>query len=377
MALFGSSASNLIGLDIGSSTIKVVSLQSVRGGYQLESAGVEPLPGGSVVDGAIAKREAVADAINHVFHSRKIKGDSIASSVSGPAVIVKRISLPARSAAEVGESIHWEAEQYIPFDIAEVYLDYHLLGPSEDGSETNVILVAAKRETIDNQSDVVAMAGKEPAIMDLDSFALHNIYEVNYKPRPDSVVALLNIGASIMNVNIATGNEFIFTRDIGMGGNYYTEYIQRDLGVSYEEAEKYKKGLAPEELKGTVSTVLQSVSEILALEVQKTFDYFRTASEFEELETIYICVGASRPAGLRDYLQETFQVPVEMLNPFQKIKADGRALPAGNDGCDFAVAAGLALRYQGDKPTGPAKKGSSFGFLTGNLPDILKKLTKR
>ena len=120
MALFGSSASNLIGLDIGSSTIKVVSLQAVRGGYQLESAGVETLPVGSIVDGAIAKREAVADAINHVFHSRKIKGDQIASSVSGPAVIVKRISLPARSAAEVGESIHWEAEQYIPFDSAEV-----------------------------------------------------------------------------------------------------------------------------------------------------------------------------------------------------------------------------------------------------------------
>ena len=373
MALFGSKASNLIGLDIGSSAIKVVSLQSVRGGYQLESAGIEPLAAGTIIDGAITRREAVADAINNLFHSQKIKTDQIASSVSGPAVIVKKISLPAKSAEEVGESIHWEAEQYIPFDIAEVYLDYHLLGPSDDGSETNVILVAAKRETIDNQSDVIAMAGKEPAIMDLDSFALHNVYEVNYKPKADSVVALLNIGASIMNVNIATGNEFIFTRDIGMGGNYYTEYVQRDLGVTFEEADQYKQGKAPEELKGTVSTVLQSVSEILALEVQKTFDYFRTASEFEEMETIYICGGASRTEGLREFLQETFQVPVEFLNPFQKVKKDGRPLPAGkDDGCDFAVAVGLALRYAGDKAVQAPSKGGS-----GGLAALMKKLTRR
>ena len=375
MGLFGSKASRLIGLDVGSSAIKVVALQESRAGYQVESVGIESVAHGSIVDGVIAKPEAVINAIDKIFQSQEIKESQVASSVSGHAVIVKKISLPVRSAEEVGDSIQWEAEQYIPFDIADVYLDYHLLGPTEDGNGTNVILVAAKREAIDSQSDVIAMAGKQPVIMDLDAFALHNIYEVNYHPEPDSVVALLNIGASIMNVNIATGNDFIFTRDIGMGGNYYTEYVQRDLGVSLEEAEQYKRGQAPEELQLTVSSVLQSVSEILALEVQKTFDYFRTASDFEEMQNIYICGGASRTEGLREYLQETFQVPVQFLNPFHTIKVNGGTLPAGledDNGSDFAVAAGLALRYPRDKATGQGGAGSS-----GGIAGLLKKLTGR
>ena len=373
MALFGSKTSRLIGLDVGSSAIKVVALQQSRAGYQVESAGIEPLPGGTIVEGVIAKPEGVVSSISRIFETQSIKDTQVASSVSGHAVIVKKIALPVSNPGEVGESIQWEAEQYIPFDIADVYLDYHLLGPTEDGTGTNVILVAAKRETIDSQSDVIAISGRQPMIMDIDAFALHNAYEMNYAPEPDNVAALLNIGASIMNVNIAAGDNFIFTRDIGMGGNYYTEYVQRDLGVSLEEAEQYKKGEAPEELKLTVSSVLQSVSEILALEVQKTFDYFRTTSEFEEMQSIYICGGASRTEGLREYLQETFQVPVEYLNPFQAIKVNGANLPDGvsENGSEFTVAVGLALRQVGDKPS-VAGSGSTSG-----LKGFLNKITKR
>jgi type IV pilus assembly protein PilM len=373
MAFFGSKASRLIGLDVGSSAIKVVALQQNRSGYQVESAGVGPLPGGTIVEGVIAKPEGVVNSINRIFDSEKIKESQVAASVSGHAVIVKKIVLPISNPEEVAESIQWEAEQYIPFDIADVYLDYHLLGPTDDGTGTNVILVAGKRETIDSQSDVIAISGRQPMVMDIDAFALHNAYEVNYAPDPDSVVALLNIGASIMNVNIAAGDNFIFTRDIGMGGNYYTEYVQRDLGVSYEEAEQYKKGEAPEELKLTVNSVLQSVSEILALEVQKTFDYFRTTSEFEEMQSIYICGGASRTEGLREYLQETFQVPVEYLNPFQAMTGSGSRLPDSvrDNGSEFTVAVGLALRQLGDKPAAPGS-GSASGW-----KGFLNKLTKR
>lgn len=373
MALFGSKASRLIGLDVGSSSIKMVALQQTRGGYQIAAAGIEQLPTGTIVEGVIAKPEGVVNSINRIFESQDLKDTQVASSVSGHAVIVKKIVLPVSDPGEVSDSIQWEAEQYIPFDIADVYLDYHLLGPTEDGTGTNVILVAAKRETIDSQSDVIAISGKQPMIMDIDAFALHNAYEMNYSPEPDSVVALLNIGASIMNVNIAAGDEFIFTRDIGMGGAYYTEYVQRDLGVSYEEAEQYKKGEAPEELKLTVSSVLQSVSEILALEVQKTFDYFRTSSEFEEMQSIFICGGASRTEGLREYLQETFQVPVEFLNPFQVIQGNGLKLPAGvgEDGSELTIAVGLALRQVGDKPSATAA-GSQSGW-----KGLLHKLTKR
>jgi len=351
----------------------MVSLQEGRSGYQLDAAATEQLPAGSIVDGVIAKPDVIGDAVNTLYDAHGIKDNKVATSVSGHAVIVKRITLPATTPEEVRESIQWEAEQYIPFDIADVYLDYHLLGSSPSGKESDVILVAAKRETIDSHGDIIMMAGKNPVVMDIDAFALHNAYEVNYEPAADSVVALLNIGASIMNVNIATGREFVFTRDIGMGGTYYTEYIQRDLGVSYEEAEQYKQGQAPEELKLTVSSIVQSVSEILALEVQKTFDYFRTASEFDELQNIYISGGASRTEGLREYLQETFQVPVNFLNPFERLQVNGAEIPGqGEDrGAEFAVAVGLALRSPGDH--GQTAGGGNSNPLTA----ILQKLTNR
>ncbi|MDA2937721.1 pilus assembly protein PilM [Acidobacteria bacterium AH-259-A15] len=373
MALFGAKGKNLVGLDVGSSAVKMVSLKPARGGYEVAGTGIETLPAGTIVEGVIAKREAVVGAITRIFDSQRIKEEQVATSVSGHSVIVKKITLPVLNAEEVRESIQWEAEQYIPFDISEVYLDYHVLGPFGEGNQTNVILVAAKRETVDNQTDVVSMAGKNPVVVDIDSFALHNVYEINYQPEPDTVVALLNIGASILNVNIAKGSEFLFTRDIGMGGNYYTEYLQRDLGVSWEEAEKYKRGGAPGELTVSVSSVMQSVSEILALEVQKTFDYFRTAAQFEEIENIYICGGASRTEGLREYLEEQFRVPVHFLNPFGTIKADGGTMPAssGEDkGTDLAVAVGLALRYAGDK-------SAAQGGTSGGLGGLFKKLTGR
>ena len=159
-----------------------------------------------------------------------------------------------------------------------------------------------------------------------------------------------------------------------MGGNDYTESLQRDLGISHEEAERYKQGGAPEDLKMTVSSVLQSVSEILTLEVQKTFDYFRTAAQFEEIQAILVCGGASRTQGLREYLREQFQVPVNFLNPFEGVSVDRDHFPTSlgeNQGSDFAVAVGLALRYPGDK----ARQSGSAA--SGGLVRLFKKLTGR
>jgi len=375
MRFFGSKSESLVGLDVGSSAVKLVSLTGGRSGYQLRAVGSELLPSKSIVDGAIVKREEIAEAIRRIFQVQEVKSDRVSTSVSGHSVIVKKITLPVQTPEEVRESIQWEAEQYIPFDIADVYLDYHVVGPTEDGSQTNVILVAAKRDTIDDHSDVITLADKMPMIVDIDSFALHNVYETNYEPKDEEVAALLNIGASLMNVNIAQGQEMVFTRDIAMGGDYYTEYLQRDLGVSYEEAEEYKLGNAPEELQVSVSSVLQSVSEILVLEIQKTFDYFRTAAQFDEIQTIYICGGASRTEGLRDYLEETFQVAVEFLDPFKNIAGNGVALPEEGSRNGFAIAVGLALRSQGDGP-GQGSASGGAGGLAG-LVDKLKQMTGR
>ena len=169
------------------------------------------------MDGVISRRDAVSEAIDKIFTSQGVKENRVATSVSGHSVIVKKITLPVQTPDEVRDSIQFEAEQYIPFDISEVYLDYHVLAGESDGNQTDVILVAAKRDTIDDQTDVITLAGRNPIIVDIDSFALHNVYETNYDPEPDTVVALLNIGASILNVNISRGTEFLFTRDIGMG----------------------------------------------------------------------------------------------------------------------------------------------------------------
>lgn len=352
--LFRRKAENLVGVDIGSSAVKIAQVkQKRRNSYQLEALGLQPLPEGTIVDGLIVSKDPVVDAIQRIFESQNIQQDQVATAISGQSVIVKRVTLPVESEKEIGESIQWEVEQYIPFDTSQVNLDYHTLGPTSEGNQTEVILVAARRDKIEDQTGVISMAGKTPMVVDVDAFAIQNVYEVNYQPEPETVVALLNIGASVLNVGIVRGTEFVFTRDIGIGGYQYTEALRKELGFSYEEAEKYKRGeVLLDELKETAGTIVQSVSEILALEVQKTFDYFRSTTRYEDIQRIYISGGASQTEGLRAYLEETFQLPVEFLDPFKHIRADESALASvlfNERATDFAVAIGLALRAPKDR----------------------------
>ena len=352
----------------------MVSLQSAHGGYELQNAGIEVLPAGTIVDGVMAKREVISDAIMKIGDSQRIKEERVAASVSGHSVIVKKITLPVKSPEEVRESIQWEAEQYIPFDISEVYLDYHVLGPNAQGNQTDVILVAAKRETIDDHTDVITLAGRNPLIVDIDAFALHNVYEVNYEPEADTVVALLNMGASILNVNMAKGSEFVSYARY----RYGRERLHR---VPAARSRYFARGSGEVQTRGCsggseddCQLGAASVSEILTLEVQKTFDYFRTAAQFEEIQAILVCGGASRTQGLRGYLEEQFQVPVNFLNPFEGVSVDRDHFPTSlgeNQGSDFAVAVGLALRYPGDK----ARQSGSAA--SGGLVRLFKKLTGR
>jgi type IV pilus assembly protein PilM len=349
---WGAKSKALVGVDIGSSAVKVVSLKRLGGNsYLLESLGVEYLPPDCIVDGVIISKLPVADAISRIFKSKQIRNSNIATAISGSSVIVKKITLPAEMKDDLEESIQWEAEQYIPFDISDVNLDYQVVGSTLDGTRIEVILVAAKREKIADQTSVISMSGYLPTVVDIDSFALQNAYEVNYEPQPGVVAALLNVGSSVMNINIVRGNEFLFTRDIAMGGNHYNEFLQKELNISFEEAENYKRNGAPspDVQKRTVAT-LASVSEILVLEVQKTLDYFKTTSRMEDIREIYISGGACRTAGFQSCLQEKFQIPVSFLNPFKRIKTNDKTLAASTvdaTASDFAVAVGLALRTAG------------------------------
>ena len=355
MALFGK-RKGLVGVDIGSSAVKAVELKpGGKGGdeYQLINIGSEALPPEAIVDGAIMDSGAVIDAIQRLFASQKIKTNEVATSVSGNAVIVKKISLPQMSTEELAESIHWEAEQYIPFDIQDVSLDYEVIDGGGSGGNMDVLLVAVKKDKISDYTSAISQAGRSPLVVDVDVFALQNCYEINYGIDPGRVVALLNIGASIMNINIVKGATSIFNRDIAVGGNQYTDAIQKELNLSFDQAEALKKGArvegaAPENL----HPIIQAVSENIALEIQKTFDFFRATSSEDRIDRIFLSGGTAKIQGLRDLLAERFEAGVEILNPFNSVTYNPRDFDPefiNEMGPSAAIAVGLAARKVGDR----------------------------
>src|SRR5438309_9021229 len=225
--MFGFNKSKaVVGLDIGSSAVKAVELKPSGKRFKVEAYASEPVPPDSIVDGAIIDGGAVAEAIRRLFDNKAFKSKEVAASLSGNAVIVKKISLPVMTEAELAESIYWEAEQYIPFDIQDVNLDYQILdagtGPDSKGT-MDVLLVAAKKEKIADYTGVITQAGRTPVVVDIDAFALQNAYEMNYGLDPNAVVVLLNAGASAININIVAGEQSVFTRDISSCDNAYTE----------------------------------------------------------------------------------------------------------------------------------------------------------
>lgn len=346
-------AKNLVGLDIGSAAVKLVELKEGKEGkFQLVRAGMESLSPEAIVDGAIMDSSLVVETISRLLSSAGTKNANVAVSVSGHSVIVKKIALPSMPEEELSESIRWEAEQYIPFDINDVYLDYVVLDPGAAGETMSVLLVAAKKEKVDDYKNVVTQAGRVPSLVDVDAFALQNAYEVNYGADPTRVVALVNIGASVMNVNILAQGQTVFWRDITFGGNQFTDALQKAYSLNFEQAEALKKG---ESVAGqnqqSIQPVLTGVSEDVAAELQKTLDFFQATSGADRVDQIVISGGTSKVAKLDDVLKEKFGLPVEVLNPFRSISADDRAAdPAwlADASPALAIAVGLGVRKIGE-----------------------------
>jgi type IV pilus assembly protein PilM len=347
--VFGRSKS-LVGLDIGSSAVKAVELKPAGKAYKVAAFGTQSISTDSIVDGAIIDGTAVSDAIRRLFDGLKVSTKEVAASLSGNAGIVKKISLPSMTEAELAESIYWEAEQYIPFDIQDVNLDYQILGRGDTGGKSTmeVLLVAAKKEKI----AVIGQAGRTAVIIDVDAFALQNAYEVNYGTEPDAVVVLLNAGASATNINFLHGDQSVFTRDISTGGNAYTEALQKELNLPFEQADELKRGGAVDGVTfDDARPVLRAVTENVMLEVQKTFDFFKTSAASDRITRIVVSGGASRAEAFVEMLIERFQAPVELFDPFKRVAFD-----AGKFGVNVAevaptaaVAVGLALRRAGDR----------------------------
>jgi type IV pilus assembly protein PilM len=347
--LFGKKKS-VAGLDVGSSSVKVVELEGKMNSLNLVSLGFENLPDNTIVDGQIMELNTVSDVIQNVCNDHQIKAPQVVTGVSGHSVIVKNIVLPPMSRDELEESIDWHAEEHIPYDLADVSLDYHIT--SENAEATSVLIAACKRERIDNLKQVIQFAGKQPVVIDVDTFALQNCYEVNYQPSETDVVTLLNIGASTMNVNIVQGNRSLFTRDITVGGSQFTDVLQRSLGLSYQQAEAVKRGV-PDAAEGVeekaIEPLMDNVMEMVAMEIQKTFDFYRATSEDGgvAVQKILISGGGSKLAGLPEELSTRLELPVEILDPFRQIKVDARKFDPdylSEIMPEMAVAVGLALR---------------------------------
>ncbi len=355
MQLFSKSRS-IVGLDIGSSAVKAVELKPSGKGYRVAAFGTQPVPPDSIVDGAIIDAAAVAESIRRVFDVKAFKTKQVAASISGNAVIVKKISLPVMTPTELDESIYWEAEQYIPFDIQDVNLDYQIVesgGGAAGKDSMEVLLVAAKKDKIADYTGVIAQAGRTPVVLDVDAFALQNAYELNYGFEPGLVVALLNAGAGAININILVNEQSVFTRDVSFGGNAYTEAVQRELNLPFESAEMLKRGLPVDGATfADAAPVLRAMTENVLLEVQKTFDFFKATASTDRIDRIMLSGGASRVDGFAQALQERFNTPVEMFDPFRKVALDPKKFTAEQRDAiapTAAVAVGLAVRRAGDR----------------------------
>jgi type IV pilus assembly protein PilM len=267
--------------------------------------------------------------------------------VSGHSVIVKRIVLPVSSEDAVADAIRNNADQYIPFDISDVNLDYHVIGVAKGREEgLEVLLVAAKKDQIQNTTGVVTMAGRTASVVDIDAFALQNAFEVNYHPPADQTIALLNVGASLTNINIVKGGMPLFIRDVSVGGSQYTDILQKELQLTFDEAEELKSGkkvgvYEPE----MVAPLMDSITDMLTMEVQKTFDFFRETYPGETISRIYIAGGAARAPGLVDRVSAAFGIDTEVLDPLKSVRVGrGVGFDVAETGPALAVAMGLALR---------------------------------
>lgn len=347
--LFGKKQS-VAGLDIGSSSIKMVELDGKLNNLNLVSLGFENLPDDSIIDGQIMELNVVSGCIQNVCSNHQVNADHVVTGVSGHSVIIKNIVLPPMSREELEESIDWHAEEHIPYDLSDVSLDYQI---TENTSESTQVLIAAcKRERIDNIRQAIQLAGKQPVAIDVDTFALQNCYEVNYQPVESDVVTLLNIGASTMNVNIVKGTRSLFTRDITVGGSQFTDVLQRSLGLSFQQAEAVKRGVS-HAVEGveekSIEPLMSNVTEIVAMEIQKTFDFYRATTEDNHtvVQKILISGGGSKLNGLAQELSRRLELPVEVLNPFRNIKVDSRKFDSdylAEIMPEMAVAVGLAVR---------------------------------
>lgn len=351
--MFFAKKKDLIGVDIGSTSIKLVKLKGGKGSYELEHVGIAPLPPEAIVDNSLMGTSAVVDALKSLFDGLGIKNlKDTASSVSGNSVIIRKIALSAMSPEALEEEIQWEAEQYIPFDINDVNIDFQMLEPDEnDPSRMFVLLVASKKDIINDYQSVFAEAGLKLVLVDVDVFAIQNTFEMNYDLDPEAIYALVNIGASMMNINVVKDGYSLFTRDVQVGGGLYTEDLQKKLAVSSDEAEKIKVS-ADLNSPADILESIARVNDTLSLEIRRSLDFYNSNALEGKITKVFLSGGGSKTLNLIKTVTERLNLPVEVINPFERIKYDAKKFEKEflvEIAPIMAVAVGLAARRLGDK----------------------------
>lgn len=348
----------LLGIDIGSSSIKLCQLRKTPKGLQLAKFDMATLPPETIVDGALMNPSAVVGKLKELIKANDFAHAKCALAVSGHSVIIKKISIPEMTADELAESIQWEAEQYIPFDIKDVYVDAQILNPKAGQGQMDVLLVAAKKDVINNYVSVVREAGLRPIVVDADTLACQNAFNLNYGCPPNEIIALINVGDSSININVISNGITTFTRDISMGGLLMTEEIMKQLNVSWKEAEFYKTGeisTGSSAVFHEIQKLIERVSEALVTEIQRSLDFFSACTINADIARIYLSGGASQPSAFIRALERRLEIPVELVNPFKNISIDTRKFDHNmltRVSPVATVAVGLALRYEENAKSG-------------------------
>ena len=348
---------NLVGVDIGTSSIKVCQVRESRRGLGLVRLGYTPLAPQTIVDGQVMDAGNLVESLARVFHDSRIRQKECAISVSGQSVIIRKITVPMMTSAELDEQIHWEAEQHIPFDIKDVQVDYQVLRRRPEASQMDLLLVAAKRDQINDYAQLVRNARLKPVVCDIDAFTVQNMFEFSRGLPGDQTIALINVGASLASLNIIAGGVSAFTREIANGGNVITDEIQKALGIPFDQAEAYKcggvadpndpyrAGMVPQQ----VVQVIDAVTDAIAAEIQRSLDFFLATSGETEISRIYVTGGTANLTNIAQAIERRSRVPTEIWSPVERVLVEAKEVPPnvlGARAAQLSVALGLALRHE-------------------------------
>jgi type IV pilus assembly protein PilM len=336
----------VVGIDIGSHAVKVCQLKRTADGYAIVAIGSNVLPEGAVEDGTLNDPEVVAEVISDLFKNLKIRNKKVGFSISGYSVIVKKVNLAIMEEAELEEHIMSEAEQYIPFDIDDVYLDFHDLKTSETPGKTDVMLVAAKKDIVDEYLEMLQSLNLSAVVVDVDGFALENVYEYNYEKNDN--IALVDIGASKMNINILSQGVSVVARDIIVGSRQLTEQIQNVFDIEFDEAEELKLGSLPAgDKREEIEDIYSATCTQWVLEIKKAIDLYHSNHPEQPLKKLILSGGGAKVAGLVDFLSQETDLKVELFNPFASMASNDKRIDPDylkSIGPEMAIAAGIALR---------------------------------